>query len=860
MAAYDTIKKVKLKDPKSLGSSAAILYPVTGINAIMAGTSGDAATTYIVGTGSGTQIQPQYLAIINSSGYVDDTYLQFMDDGKILDKYLRFIDMPAESTGQPKISQDYLPSYVDDVVDVPVVNAPNNADSAAYQLEIQMSIVEGVKAYTFKKWNGTQWVEGGGEASKIYIAATAEGVGDGSIYRCKSGSTTQAIKISENPYVISTDKTNGVWIDSSGNTLSAKAQLANNTVPGTVIIDTTVASPTNNVALSISNGTVSVAALTASPSQAGIVFAVGTEADYNLRTSAHGDMFVVPTAKWTREMISSGMVGISLATYNNPGIVQIASTGHINVSSGIISVPTANASIDGVVKIVDTIDTAVTGNASKAVTQGGIVSYVTSALNGYQTTLSGGSGILISGGFVNVRTGGDCLTFDIDGNLIANAAAATTLGTVLITGDSSYIENGSSTIDGKPIAVNPVAVSNYIDATFASRTVSGAADLNVSGNSAKLATVSAISGFVTSAIEGLDPISGGVAINVDDGTVSLLYDSNVVGITNNSMTISSATGSTLGIVKPGAGLAVQAGGVMYTPQITTAAEFAVASNSSKLATVSAISEYVDSAVAGLDPVSGGVATEIDANDQINVLFDSNVMTTVNNSLTVSTATNAVPGVAKFPSSSGLVITNGAVTLQTAGIGVLGGVKTASNNTGIAVTDAGQIYAQINTNMLEFDNSNKITVKTATTSQGGIVKILESGTDIDVASHGSAVPVASAVKEYVSTFVTGAKATVTAGAGIYVSSATTGNATDYKVSAMLMDPLVLSGTSIGIRTASATVDDAYGSSMLGAVYIRSTVRSAFTSTTQHIADSVPTDSAVRAALNALPYITYEEVTY
>ena len=90
MAAYTTIKKVKLKDPETLGESAAILYPLTGINAITAGTSGDAATTYITSAvvvssgGVSTtlyKIKPEHLGIIDSGGKVDNSYLSFITDG-----------------------------------------------------------------------------------------------------------------------------------------------------------------------------------------------------------------------------------------------------------------------------------------------------------------------------------------------------------------------------------------------------------------------------------------------------------------------------------------------------------------------------------------------------------------------------------------------------------------------------------------------------------------------------------------------------------------------------------------------------------------------------------------------------------
>lgn len=734
MAAYEQIKKVKLKDPETLGDSAAILYPVTGINAIMAGTSGDNAGIYITGTGSGTQIQPQYLAIITASGYVGDQYLKFIDpvDGKILDNYLKFIVPAASPTETPKISQDYLPSYVDDVVDVPVVVAPDNADPTAYTLEIQVGSIGTVTTYTFYQWNGTQWVQGGGEPSTIYIAANDAGIGDGSIYRCKTGSTTQAIKISENPYAIDTSVTNGVGLVNNNTTISAQAALATNSTPGTVIINTASPTATNNVSLAVSSGTVSVSAAVASPQQAGIVFAVGTMADYETRRSASGDSYLVPTARWTLDMIDSGLAGISYATTSTPGIVQIDPSGNITVNtSGVIAVPNAGMNTAGVVKIVDTIDTTITGNASKAVTQGGIVGYVNSALTSYQRTLSPGSGIDINvSNVISAKIGGEMLDFDSTGNIVGKAATSTTLGGVVVTNDSSFIENGSASLDGKPVAAGPGGISSYV------------------------------SNYVASAISDLAPIEGGTAIEVEPGstvTVNLLYDTNVMSVTDNKITVSSATANSLGI-------------------------------------------------------------------------------------------------AKFPTSSGLVVSNGAVTLQSAGVGQLGGVKTAATNTGISVSAGGQIQAVVAEPL--YFSGNAIAVRQATTSSGGVVQILDTAADIDVASKGAAVPVASAIKGYVSSMIAGGTVTVVEGPGIAVDSSLSGSATVYTVGARYLTPLIVSGSALTVQIASAAADGTYGSATRGAVYIRKDVRSTFT---EHIADTVPTDSAVRDAINAIPYITYEEMS-
>lgn len=1112
MAAYEQIKKVKLKDPITVGDSAAILYPVTGLNAIFAGTSGDAATTYITGTGSGTQIQPQYLAII-SNGTVGNQYLAFMDttDGKIKDNYLKFI------TGTGKISQDYLPSYVDDVVDVPVVQAPDFADSTVYSLMIQEGTNGSVKTYTFYQWNGSQWVQGGGEQSKIYVAVTEDGAGDGSIYRCKSGSTTQAIKISENPYVISTDKTNGVWLDLSNNTLTAKAQVATAAQIGTVQIDNSPISPTKNAALTINGGTLGLTVVLAGSTQAGAVFAVGTQADYAARSSAYGDASIVPTAKWTQDLIDSALTGVPLATYETPGIVQPSQAGHILVSSGVISVPDATVSTAGVVYLVDTINTATTGNAGKAVTQAGIVSYVGSVVSDYQPKLISGNGIAIaSNGTISVDKTGDALGFNTSGQLFVSSATATTMGAVLITGDSSVIANSTAYIDGKPLAVNGAAVKDYVDYQFAHYTPTYAkATLNGSGvvqiRPLASATSTDSSYLVPNAWDVANTIAGATAavlykiahgLIVAGGGIELTSNTEVtpntlqVGVkldtTSTSplylidgtsrLAISAATSNSLGVMQAGTGLAVTGGGTVYVPMVDEAAGFDVTSNASKAATVSAIVDYVEAAVAqGQRPITAGIGITItsgassdevavnytgaiiasgsaitvrDANansagvvtlisdlgyatpsvlnqaahayavktylegaiatltahsdpiyvvsasdpnsagslqiknaadgqrgvvtladdksnfgasayssavptasalvdyvattlgnyqttlhsgaaiqlvngSTVDVLYATNQMSLdANNKLVISSATNSVPGLVSVPASSGLVITDGAVTAAIAGATVLGAVKigtgvtvapdgTISVDTGVndsasyvsgsAATDVplggvrvvssagillnvGNIYldsattghlggiklaatdtalamkadgetlaVQIDTNVMSMTNNNKLTVKHATSSTDGAVQILDDASLMENGTYANKTPVASAVANYVAAQIAGGTVTLAEGYGIDISSSTTGKQTNYTVAASVAAPIIFNGGAIAIQTASATATGELGGAALGAVNIYGLgIRSDFTELTATKASTVPTESAVRTAINALPYITYEEV--
>ena len=95
------------------------------------------------------------------------------------------------------------------------------------------------------------------EEGKIYISDANGGQGDGSIYRCVSGSTTVAVKISENPYAVAQTKTNGVYLDTTNGTLTAKADKAATDAFGTVKINT---ASTNNVKLTVTDGVIAASA------------------------------------------------------------------------------------------------------------------------------------------------------------------------------------------------------------------------------------------------------------------------------------------------------------------------------------------------------------------------------------------------------------------------------------------------------------------------------------------------------------------------------------------------------------------------------------------------------------------------
>ena len=367
--------KVLLHDPDSVTNPKS-LYPVTGLNAIYAGTSGTAATTSITNTSN--QIKCEYLELVDpATGKVYTVYLpiEFVEGtGKIDNDSLDIF------SGDGKIKADLLPGFVEDVVDVPVLTA---GYPSVGSLMIRATDGDNGPVYTFmQKTSGNTWVEGGGESGKIYVASDTSTTGIGSIFRCVSGSTTEAVCISNNPYAISETATNGVFLKLDNSTLTAQAVSATTTRLGTVQVDNTA---TNNVKLTITNGVVAASAGTAGNDTVGVVFAAGNSAVANTLVSQYGGTYVVPTAQYMQDYVTSAITGVDYATSSTPGIVQIGS--NINVGdSGLISVSSATADSNGVVKIVDTIATTAAGNAgntAKAVTLGGITTYVGTVLGSY---------------------------------------------------------------------------------------------------------------------------------------------------------------------------------------------------------------------------------------------------------------------------------------------------------------------------------------------------------------------------------------------------------------------------------------------------------------------------------------------
>lgn len=944
-----TPQKVRLMTPDT-APELLYLYPVTGINAITVGTttSGGAYTTYVAPEG---KLLAPYMDIMTTTPTtlggttpqykVRNDYLDFITSANAIDEsYLKFIVNP--STSSAYIDPAYLPGFVDDIVEVPITSDSSHPSSG----NLLISAIAGTAGTTYwfyEKNTSGGWDLGGGESGKLYVG---EGTQDGAIYR--AANTSSAVKINETPFIIDETVVNGVHLlTQQDNHLSAVANLATVAAPGTIQISSEMlsSSPLKNVWFSLTGGVLNMSESLGNANNAGILFAAGTQQEYNaLSSGGRPAISIVPTVDWMQTFVSSSIVGVSSATYDNLGLVQIQSGGNIIVSSGIISVPNATSAVAGVVQIVDTINTATAGNSSKAVTQGGIVAYMASTLSSYQNKLTPGNGIDINASnVISVKKTGDGLAFNGSGQLYLTSATATSMGGVLITGDSSYITGGTATVDGKPVAVNGAAVKDYVDYRFNNYTptlpvatsatsgtvvireiassvatdpayyVPSTKDVKTAIAGATTGVIDAIYNYMMVAGDGIDFTKNSTSA-IPQITVAAAIDINETALylttaqTNQAkLAIHLATDSQLGVVKAGTGLSAAADGTLSIPQITTTEEFAVASNSSKMATVSAISSFVTSQIAGLRQMEAGTAIDISSGtsaDTISVKYAAPLTLTSGGSLTVPFADAATAGVIRLGSGltsraggsgivdvaiatsagyvdtptgntsggvevplggvrvvtgSGIAVQSGNLYLTPATSSNLGGVMKAATNTGIDITAAGVVSAKIDTNVMSFTASNQISVKEATTSSGGIVTVLTDASQMGSATQAYKVPVASAVTSFVSASISAALPTVVSGSGIQINTVESGLAIQYQVAAVVSSPLLFSGGAISINTATANISGTVGPSVpdtLGAVYVVGTgIRSDFTGV-NYTANTVPTESAVRTAINAIPYITWE----
>lgn len=793
----NTTLKVRLKDP----ATSNYLYPATGLNAIYAGTSGDAATLSIIDGSS--KIYARYLQIVDTAtNKVTSNYLPitFTNTGLIASASLGIFD------GNGKISPDLLPSYVDDVVEIPVLTqVPPYPAGKLYILD------NGDGTYNFyQKNDNNEWVPGGGNAGTIYVDA------DGNIYRCIAGATypdPDAAKISQSPYVIDQSVTSGVQLVLNNGTLSAQGVVATTTSAGVVKVSTT---PTNGAALTIAaDGTIAATATVGTTTNPGVVVVAGTTADYNYaKTPAggnHADSYIVPTVKFMYDYVDEYVPSVDFATTTNPGIVRIDPLGNINVGdSGLIAVPNADADTGGVVKILNKINTTVDGNAVKAVTQAGIIDYVGSALTGYQQSLTPGNGIDITERTISADIKAP-IAFD-GGKMTVSDASAVNTGAVLITGDSSYISAASSTLAGHPLAVNPKAVHDYV--------VDAISQIPVE---IPIATSETRGGFKTSGTStGLVMVSAANVTSADVLKINAIAPLNINS--SNQLTALPASAGGLGVVQ------MQA--------LNTAAS---TDSAYTVPRAYDVKKYVDDAIAGVD---------VGAAQYVNTKEDTTVSR----------------GTIRVVSGSGIGLTQGAsagnIYLNSATTASLGGVIVGNELTGLTITDGRIKVDPLATGPIYIDDNNKLTASAATQDSAGVVKITTyDSSSIHNFVNLSNVPTGSAVSSFVTskiaTAVEGKQDAIVAGEGLAFG---TSELTSNTLSVQYVGPLYLTTSKLSVSAAVAGSQTVLNNTAFGAVWVRHKIRAASVIEEDARVDAtVPSEKAVRELVDAIPYITYEQLS-
>lgn len=771
------------------------------------------------------KIKPQYLSIMGSTVtqsatvayYVYPEYLPMLESEDVVisgtttkayyvkHSYLDILDANG------KIDTQYLPSYVDDVIDVMVFTGEDYPTTGDIGIKQQTS--GGVTTYKFWVKNGSTWNPGNGDPSAIYIGTNTA---DSAIFRCSSTDTSTAVKVSENPYVINQAWTNGVHLSLSGSELSAAAQKATTGQYGTVMVDD---STVHGVYLSTADGVISAGADYATGTAPGTVIVVGsTEGITTAETMGYPLGSVVPSANfmisYVAQQISTIRPVVAHATTADYGIVRISPTGNISVDDGVISVPSAATTHLGVVNLTTDMVNAPSTQDTFAVTLSGIRTYVNTRLSGYQTTLEGGDGIAFISGttatVVTVDLDPYCaLTFSSAKLTISNATSIAG-GVVAITDLSTDIAAEKSEVGGVPLAVTPNAVKDYV-----------------------------------ATITGITPTAA------DYGTQGVVYIQYVETSTNQDANNLVPKAYDVKTYVEGAVDSFKnkvESGTVHGPMITTSDGFNdLTTNSSSLATVQAISGFV---------AAKAVATS------------AGEVVTSNGSTDAQGHTVPLGGV-RIWNSGGINVENGVLSLNSATALTYGGVMLHSAN---ALTLDANHRLQINTEEPVYVSSNKLRVRSATRDSAGVVQFIASNSGGIVMNDSTKVPYGADVVQYVSSAISdSAESKIGEGDGIDITPVyvTPGGALVSKtISVDYEAPIIL--TSVGaitVRTAQGeqVADLTQTPTALGAVWVRTAIRTADTissDTTAMKAGTVPTEQAVRtlvdSSIGALKYLEYDIV--
>lgn len=430
--------KIRLKDtrfPVGGSTATAYLYPVSPIDGLVESAENpiSAYNTVTINDGSAERsigrIKAEYLDIIlNDSGYatgnyhINNNYLNFIETvtingaatQKIQNNFLNIWSTTEGTTAHPLIDKQYLPGYVDDVIDVQVLESgfPEQPAPGATGLFIRKSGT----TYTFMTWNAEQeeWVPGGGELGKIYVDTTS---GSGDMFRAVAVGgevSTTAVLISASPLNIMTTDTNGVHLYKDGNNnVYAQANTAN----GGLLRYGTVITANNN------------------------------DQYDNLKEVQQLSTFsIVPTVDYVKALVATASITLTAGT----GISAVPLAG------GTVACLTATSGQPGVVRTIASLEASVY-DADQVPTPGAVRTYVYTALTGYQAKLTEGNGIDITNNVISVAITSDPWMSCTAAGLTVNPATSEVKGVVRTVTD---VNTNYST--DAAIAAHPEGVVSFV--------------------------------------------------------------------------------------------------------------------------------------------------------------------------------------------------------------------------------------------------------------------------------------------------------------------------------------------------------------------------------------------------------------
>ena len=844
--------KIRLKDTKfPVGGSTATayLYPVSPIDGLVESAENpiNAYNTVTINDGSATRsigrIKAEYLDIIlNDSGYatgnyhINNNYLNFIETvtingaatQKIQNNFLNIWSTTEGSVAHPLIDKQYLPGYVDDVIDVQVLESgyPEQPPAGTKGLFIRKSGT----TYTFMTWNEDQaeWVPGGGELGKIYVDTTS---GSGDMFRAVAVGgevSTTAVLISASPLNIMTTDTNGVHLYKDGNNnVYAQAYTAN----GGLL-------------------------------RYGTVITANQEEQYqDLKEVQQLSIFsIVPTVEYVKTLVSHA--SITLTAGNAISAVPLA--------GGTVACLTATSGQQGVVRTIASLAGSVY-DADQVPTPDAVRTYVSTALTGYQPKLTEGNGIDITNNVISVEITSDPWMSCTANGLTVNPATSEVKGVVR----TVTAVNANYSTD-EAIAAHPEGVVSFVKSMIENMTYS----TPNAWVTVKNPTITYNTSTHVLAVTG-GSISVAVATTATEGVVKLsdtIGGSEVAGGTV-AVTPYAVTQAIAGKQpKLTAGYAIDAtqlaGGTAAVYPATTAQAGAVT-----LVTVLGQTAYATNAVptpaaveawaASIQPAPyvGSSGVEITGTTVIKAVVDSTNypwMALGANGIGVSSATDGNTGVVKLsqdidttetaanmkkmvPSIYGVTAYVGGIqtTLQnnidkkqdafTLGNGLTSSYVAATGTTISAAVQSTQAWMQL--------DANGIGVSSATVdTKAGVVYV--KGTVDTVSPYTTAVPTVSAVKKYVDDSVSGLQEELSFTSGTSKSGTTVKaviNTTTYPWMALDAN---------GLGVSSATVDTS-----AGVVFVKGTVDTASPYTT-----AVPTVSAVKKYVDDSVSGLQDELTF